>query len=88
VIIDKLELLKKRFKNDVLHKTMMEHAFNKEYTEVIRILLEHYYDPRYNFKKNDYKNEFVIIQADDLEMAIKEIEWNICQFYKKVQIQS
>ena len=88
VIIDKLELLKKRFKNDVLHKTMMEHAFNKEYTEVIRILLEHYYDPRYNFKKNDYKNEFAIIQADDVEMAIKEIERNISQFCNKAQLSS
>lgn len=88
VIIEKLEQLKRRFKNDVLHKTMMEHAFNKEYTEVIRILLEYYYDPRYNYKKNEYRNEFVFIQADDLEKAIKEIEWNICQFCNRAQIPS
>lgn len=83
IIIEKLELLKKRFKNDALHKSMMEYAFNKEYKEVIRILLEYYYDPRYNYKKNEYKNEFAMIQADDLDAAIKEIELHIEKYSSK-----
>nr|WP_295970600.1 tRNA 2-selenouridine(34) synthase MnmH [uncultured Bacillus sp.] len=74
VISEKLQLLRKRFKNNVLHDQMMEFAGQKQYEQVIRILLEYYYDPRYTFKQLEYKNEFVTIDANHLEQAAKEIE--------------
>ena len=73
-IYQKLELLKKRFKNNELHKIMMEHAVRKEYHEVIRILLQFYYDPRYKFKLQEYENGFITINADHLDKAIADIE--------------
>ncbi len=73
-ISEKLQLLKKRFKNNVLHETMMEFARQKQYEPVIGILLEYYYDPRYQYKQHEYKNKFNSIDADNLEEAVKEIE--------------
>ncbi len=73
-ISEKLQLLKKRFKNNALHETMMEFAHQKQYEPVIGILLEYYYDPRYQYKKHEYKNKFNTIDADNLEEAVKEIE--------------
>jgi tRNA 2-selenouridine synthase len=73
-ISEKLQLLKKRFKNNELHETMMEFAHQKQYEPVIGILLEYYYDPRYQYKKHEYKNKFNTIDADNLEEAVKEIE--------------
>lgn len=74
VIKEKLEQLKRRFKNNALHESMMEFARQKQYDQVIRILLEHYYDPKYQYKQHEYKNEFITIEADNLEQAIAEIE--------------
>jgi len=73
-IIEKLLLLKKRFKNKDLHETMMDYAAQKQYDQVIRLLLENYYDPRYQYKQHEYKNAFIPIEADDLEQAAEEIE--------------
>jgi tRNA 2-selenouridine synthase len=73
-INEKLQLLKRRFKNNALHEMMMEFAQQKQYDQVIRILLEYYYDPRYQFKQHEYKNEFIAMEADNLEQTVKEIE--------------
>ena len=60
----------------------MENTTHKQYQEVIRLLLEYYYDPRYSYKLNEYKNDFTTINADNPELAIKEIE----TYIKRVSI--
>ncbi|WP_338452177.1 tRNA 2-selenouridine(34) synthase MnmH [Niallia oryzisoli] len=73
-ILEKVGLLKKRIKNDEVYNALLEVTRNHQYKEVIRLLLIHYYDPRYQYKQNEYKNDFTEIQADDLDTAIAEIE--------------
>lgn len=73
-IIEKVRLLEKRFKDKEIFETLLEHVNHKCYQEVIRILLSDYYDPRYGFKIKEYKNEFLTIDANSLESAIKEIQ--------------
>jgi tRNA 2-selenouridine synthase len=76
-ILEKVTMLKKRFKNDEVYKVLLENTINQQYQEVIRFLLEYYYDPRYTFKQQEYKHGFTAINADNLELAIKEIETHI-----------
>lgn len=82
VILEKVTMLKKRLKNDEIHRLLVEHTIHKQYQEVIRLLLEYYYDPRYSYKLNEYKNDFTTINADNLELAVKEIE----TYIRKVSI--
>lgn len=72
--LEKVIIIKKRFKNDEMFKKLMDFAMNKQYREVTSILLEYYYDPRYSFKLQEYKNDFTSINADDLQLAVNEIE--------------
>lgn len=73
-VFEKLQILKKRLKNNVLYEQLVDFVQQKQYEEVIRILLKYYYDPRYQYKQQEYKNEFITIEADDLDEAIAEIE--------------
>ena len=82
-INEKLLMLKKRIKNAEQYNMLLEHAKQKNYEEVIRILLIEYYDPRYQHKQHEYKNEFYSIQGDDLAQAIQDIQE---YFRKTVQL--
>jgi tRNA 2-selenouridine synthase len=73
-ILEKVTMLKKRLKNDEVHRMLVKNTIHKQYQEVIRLLLDYYYDPRYSYKLNEYKNDFTTINADQLELAVKEIE--------------
>lgn len=69
-----LSKIGKRIKNvDKLNE--INHGFLEEdwYT-VIKILLEDYYDPRYDFKRSEYKGSFEPINAETIELAVEEIE--------------
>lgn len=81
-ILEKVELLKKRLKNDEIYRLLVESTTHKQYQKVIRLLLEYYYDPRYSYKLNEYKNDFATINADNLALAIEEIE----TYIRKVSI--
>ncbi|MCQ6276193.1 tRNA 2-selenouridine(34) synthase MnmH [Bacillus sp. V3B] len=74
IFLEKVMMLKKRLKNDEIYHSLIEYTQNEQYHEVTQILLEYYYDPRYSYKLNEYKNDFTTINADNLELAIKEIE--------------
>ncbi|WP_084786821.1 tRNA 2-selenouridine(34) synthase MnmH [Bacillus tuaregi] len=84
-ILEKVSLLKKRLKNDEIYYSLLESTQNKQYQKVIRLLLEYYYDPRYQFKQNEYKNGFSDIIADDMESAIVEIEKYIERYFPKIE---
>ena len=67
-------MLEKRFKNKDIYQVLLENTKNRCYQEVIRLLLLYYYDPRYGFKMNEYKNRFITIDADHVEDAVQEIQ--------------
>lgn len=79
-ILEKVGLIKKRLKDAEVYNTLLENTRNKQYKEVIHLLLKYYYDPRYQFKQHEYTNDFTEIQADHLEIAIDEIEKYIEQY--------
>ena len=73
-IMNKVLMLEKRIKNKDIYQVLLENTKNRCYQEVIRILLLYYYDPRYGFKMNEYKNGFITIDADNFEDAVREIQ--------------
>ncbi len=72
-VMGKISLMEKRFKKQEVYQELIEQTKNRCYQEVIRLLLVYYYDPRYGFKRGEYKREFITIDANDLEKAIREI---------------
>ena len=64
-IMNKVLMLEKRFKNKEIYQVLLENTKKRCYQEVIRLLLLYYYDPRYGFKMNEYKNGFITIDADN-----------------------
>lgn len=80
IFLEKVMLLKKRLKNDEVYKSLIENTMNKDYFEVTRLLLEYYYDPRYKFKLNEYKNDFKEMDANNIEKVTAEIEQYINKF--------
>lgn len=51
----------------------MNQAEAGNYELFIKLLLEHYYDPRYAFKQHDYEGQFHHVNADDVEAAAQQI---------------
>jgi len=51
----------------------METLENRNYPEMIQILLEHYYDPRYDHARLEYEGEFFDIVADNPGDAAEKI---------------
>ncbi len=73
-IMNKVLMLEKRIKNKEIYQVLLENTKNRCYQEVIRLLLLYYYDPRYGFKMNEYRNGFITIDADNFEDAVQEIQ--------------
>ncbi len=48
---------------------------------VTRVLLESYYDPLYKFSQDQYDNFALVTDADDLEKAVKEIDFYLKQHF-------
>ncbi|WP_428908539.1 tRNA 2-selenouridine(34) synthase MnmH [Niallia sp. Krafla_26] len=84
-ILRKVLKMEKRFKNKDAYQLLLQEIENKSYPEVIRLLLNDYYDPRYGFKIREYKNSFITIDGNDIDDAVKEIEEYIAKlpFSKK-----
>lgn len=72
-IMQKVLMMEKRFKNKEVYQELLEQTKNRNYQEVITLLLIYYYDPRYSFKIHEYKNGFITIDANHFESAVKEI---------------
>ncbi|GLB59930.1 tRNA 2-selenouridine(34) synthase MnmH [Cytobacillus sp. NCCP-133] len=72
-VIESLVFIKKRLKDQEI-RTLLDEAIEKENYELfIKLLLEHYYDPRYAFKQHDYEGEFHHVNADDVAAAAEEV---------------
>ncbi|MBN6186041.1 tRNA 2-selenouridine(34) synthase MnmH [Aneurinibacillus sp. BA2021] len=51
-----------------------DHLRHDEYEDAIRLLLKHYYDPRYTFAEEQYRGESVVIQADRVAEAVEAVK--------------
>ncbi len=63
----------KRVKNVEMRKRLLELLDEKNYPDMIRILLEYYYDPRYEYARKDYEGEFIDIYAENPVDAADQI---------------
>lgn len=50
------------------------HLLNDEYEAAIRLLIEYYYDPRYQYMEQTYIEEPILIQADCVEEAVEAVK--------------
>jgi tRNA 2-selenouridine synthase len=50
------------------------HLVAERYEDAVRLLLEHYYDPRYEHAMNQYKQERILIKANNIEEAVQAIK--------------
>jgi len=67
-----IEKVLKRVKDVEIRKRLMELVQEKSYQEMILILLEHYYDPRYDHARQEYEGEFFDIFAKNpVDAAVK-----------------
>jgi tRNA 2-selenouridine synthase len=60
-----IEKILRRIKDHEMKKALIQTLENKDYPEMITILLEHYYDPRYDHATLEYDGKFIDIYAGD-----------------------
>lgn len=63
----------KRIKDIEIKNRLSEALAEHNYEAMIPILLEFYYDPRYDYARLDYQNEFIDIYADNYQDAAEKI---------------
>ncbi|WML40176.1 tRNA 2-selenouridine(34) synthase MnmH [Neobacillus sp. OS1-2] len=64
----------KRVKDVEIRKNLLQTLHEKNYREMILILLDHYYDPRYDHARQEYEGEFIDIYAENpIDAAAKII---------------
>lgn len=64
-----IEKILKRIKDDDMKKQLVSTLEENNYQEMICILLNYYYDPRYDHKRQEYDGEFIEIFAEDFQDA-------------------
>jgi len=55
-------------------KEIETHLREDRFAEAVRLLLEHYYDPRYDHATRQYSTDSVIIQASSLPEAMEAVK--------------
>nr|WP_263326120.1 tRNA 2-selenouridine(34) synthase MnmH [Neobacillus sp. Marseille-Q6967] len=68
-----VEKILRRIKDHELKQQIISNLENGNYPKLIEILLEHYYDPRYDHKRQEYEGEFIDIYTDTIEDAVHKI---------------
>ncbi|HYK72400.1 MAG TPA: tRNA 2-selenouridine synthase, partial [Pseudoneobacillus sp.] len=69
-----LEKLEKRMKDSERKMELKQSFLEENWPFFIKILLEDYYDPRYNHKKLEYNGDFITFEADHIDKATQDIE--------------
>ncbi|MEH7013592.1 tRNA 2-selenouridine(34) synthase MnmH [Neobacillus niacini] len=70
-----IEKILRRIKDNEMKKVLVQCIENKDYQEMIGILLEHYYDPRYDHATLEYEGKFIDVYAEDFnDASIKVME--------------
>lgn len=85
-ILDKLSIILKRIKDHSIKKVLNEELEKHNYRNLIKVLLESYYDPRYLHKQMDYNGEFVSVNTDNQDEAVNQIVAKIDLLYPKVYL--
>lgn len=80
---EKFSLISKRIKDMEIKKAVEEALRKQNYHEFIRLLLEHYYDPRYGHKQHEYAGLFLTINSDSLDDAVGSISENIDKVFAR-----
>ncbi|ETI67917.1 tRNA 2-selenouridine(34) synthase MnmH [Neobacillus vireti] len=69
-----IEKVLKRIKDAEVRKDLKEALTDRNYPVMIKILLESYYDPRYDHARQEYEEDFIDIFADNPLDAAQKIE--------------
>jgi tRNA 2-selenouridine synthase len=69
-----IERVLRRVKDNDIRKRLIETLHEKNYRDMILILLDHYYDPRYDHARQEYIGEFIDIVAENPIDAAEKIE--------------
>jgi tRNA 2-selenouridine synthase len=73
-----IEKILRRIKDQDMKKALLQTLENKDYHTMIGILLEHYYDPRYDHATLEYDGKFIDVFAEDANhasvMVMEEID--------------
>ncbi|MEH7305419.1 tRNA 2-selenouridine(34) synthase MnmH [Neobacillus drentensis] len=72
-ISDGVEKVLRRIKDVDITNSLIQTLNDQNYSDMIRILLEQYYDPRYDHAKQEYEGEFFEIFADHPQDAADKI---------------
>jgi len=68
-----LKMILKRIKSVDIQKELLHCVKEKDYRELSRLLMEHYYDPRYSNKVGDYENPEIFVCSDSILEATNKI---------------
>jgi tRNA 2-selenouridine synthase len=76
-ISNNIDKVLRRVKNVEVKKMLVQTVVDRNYPEMIRILLEDYYDPRYNHATLEYEGEFFEIFAEDPVDGAEKISFKL-----------
>lgn len=70
---DALSRIMKRIKQADIQKELLQSLEERNYKDMIRLLIVYYYDPRYDNKINETLNTVLQVESDSIEEATEEI---------------
>jgi tRNA 2-selenouridine synthase len=83
---EKFAVIGKRIKNLEVKAEITDDLAKQNYKNFIKLLLEHYYDSRYQYKQTEYEGEFIQINTDHVDEAVDEIATHIDQEFSNFQL--
>ncbi|WP_413309486.1 tRNA 2-selenouridine(34) synthase MnmH [Bacillus sp. 1P10SD] len=87
-IFSNLEKVLKRVRDLEVRSKLMDYLDEKNYHELIRILLEYYYDPRYDHARQEYEGDFYDIFADNPVDAAEKVENKLNELSFRPQLET
>ena len=76
VINEALDRVMLRIKDDDLKDVLTGLLKNHQYNDMIQILLENYYDPKYDYKRRNTQENFLILMRIILKMQLIKLQTN------------
>ncbi|MGG3564530.1 tRNA 2-selenouridine(34) synthase MnmH [Neobacillus rhizosphaerae] len=87
-ISSNLEKVLRRVRDLEVRSKLLGYLDEKNYHELIRILLEHYYDPRYDHARQEYEGDFYDIFADNPVDAAEKVEKKLTELSFRPQFET
>jgi tRNA 2-selenouridine synthase len=85
VIKESLDKVFRRLKDAEIRKSLEENLADCDYQQMIQVLLEKYYDPMYDYKRQEYAGEFFDIIAENPLDAANQIALQLDQLSLRPQ---